>query len=194
MPVALDDPFLLTLAGGLLMAAGIAVVRHRWLSRGARGVGLLVAGWIIVLAAFAVLGAAWGAEMGTTYAIGLLSLVAYTLIVVTHERRTAKIRNARETAYDPAVRSTNWRRGIAKSLLAIVLAGIAAIGVGVALAVALPLPPQDRAVIGGLMVPILWGGGMAWTLSDPRLVRATLILLAISAAGYGIAFLPKVLT
>mgnify|MGYP001019983773 CR=1 FL=1 len=194
MPLALDDPFLLTFAGGLLMAAGIAIVRHRWLSRGARGVGLLAGGWIIVLAAFAVLGAAWGAEMGTTYAIGLLSLIAYTLIAVTYERRSAKIRNERETANDPAVRSGNWKRGIVKSLLAVVLAGVAAIGIGVALAVALPLPPQDRAVIGGLMVPILWGGGMAWALSDPRLVRATLILLVISAAGYGIAFLPKVLS
>jgi hypothetical protein len=34
---------------------------------------------------------------------------------------------------------------------------------------------------------------MAWTLSDPRLVRATVILMTVSALGYGIAFLPKVL-
>jgi hypothetical protein len=54
------------------------------------------------------------------------------------------------------------------------------------------MPPADRAVIGGLIVPILWGGGMAWTLCDPRLVRATIILLSVSALGYGIAFLPKV--
>ena len=56
----------------------------------------------------------------------------------------------------------------------------------------MPLAPQDRIVIGGLLVPILWGAGMAWTLSDARLVRATIVLLTISALGYGIAFLPKV--
>ncbi len=33
---------------------------------------------------------------------------------------------------------------------------------------------------------------MAWTLSDAKLLRATLLLLAISAVCYGIAFLPKV--
>lgn len=190
----IDEALLLTLAGGLLMTAGLVAVRRHWLARGARGIWLLVAGWLAVLAAFMVLSAAWGAEMGTTYAVGLLSLAAYGIIILTHERRTAKTRAPRESAYDPAERPTNWRRGIAKSLLAIVLAGIAAIGVGVAVAVALPFPPQDRSVIGGLLVPILWGGGMAWTLSDPRLVRATVILFAVSALGYGIAFLPKVLS
>ena len=74
------------------------------------------------------------------------------------------------------------------------LAGIAAIGLGVAVAVNFPMPPQDRAVIGGLLVPILWGGGMAWTLCDPRLLRATIILLTVSAAGFAVAFLPKVLS
>jgi hypothetical protein len=144
-----------------------------------------------VLAAFVVLAEAWGAELGTTYALGVLSLVAYGVIGATYERRADKRRAVRESAYDPEERPTNWRRGVGKALLAIVLAGVASIGVGVAVAVEMPLPPQDRAVIGGLLVPILWGGGMAWTLSDPRLVRATIILLGVSAIGYGIAFLPR---
>ena len=37
---------------------------------------------------------------------------------------------------------------------------------------------HDRIVIGGILVPVLWGGGMAWTLSDAKLLRATLLLLA----------------
>ena len=74
------------------------------------------------------------------------------------------------------------------------MAGVAAIGVGVAFAVAMPMGPHDRIVIGALLVPILWGGGMAWTLADAKLMRATVILLAISALSYAIAFLPKVLT
>lgn len=183
-----------TLAGGLVMTAGVVMLRQRWLARRQGAAGHLIGGWIAVLAAVVLLAHVWGAEMGTTYALGALSLTAYAVIAATYERRTAKTREAREAPYDPEERPTNWRRGVAKSLLAIVLAGIASIGIGVAIAVAMPLPPQDRAVIGGLLVPILWGGGMAWTLCDPRLVRATLILLGASAAGFAVAFLPKVLS
>lgn len=183
----------MTIAGGLLMAAGVVMLRKRWLARGASGSGFLIGGWLAIFAAFYVFALAWGAEMGTTYALGAISLAAYTVIAATYERRESKRREPREAAFDPEERPTNWKRGTGKAMLAIVLAGIASIGVGVAFAVQAPLPPQDRAVLGGLLVPILWGGGMAWTLCDPRLVRATLILLSVSAIGYGIAFLPKVL-
>lgn len=190
---SLDSFVLFIAAGGLLSAAGVVMLRKRWLARGTDARAFLLVGWIAILLAFVLFSYAWGAELGTTYAFGALSLIAYALIIATLERRNSKHREPREPSVDPEERSTNWRRGIAKSLLAIVLAGIASIGVGVALAIYLPIPPGDRAVIGGLLVPILWGGGMAWTLCDPRLVRATIILIAISAFGYGIAFLPKVL-
>lgn len=189
---SLDQTIPLSLAGGLLLTAGVIMLRKRWLARRSSGLGYLIGGWLAVLAGFAVLAHAWGTEMGTTYALGALSVAAYALIGMTHERRISKQRGPRESAFDPEERPTNWRRGVAKSLLAIVLSGVAAIGVGVAIAIYLPMPPADRAVIGGLIVPILWGGGMAWTLCDPRLVRATIILLSVSALGYGIAFLPKV--
>jgi hypothetical protein len=190
---SLDQTILLSIAGGLLLTAGVVMLRKRWLKKRSGGVDYLAGGWLAVLAGFFAFSHAWGAEMGTTYAIGALSLAAYGIVGATHERRTNKQRGPRESAFDPEERATNWRRGVAKSLLAIVLSGIAAIGLGVALAIYLPMPPADRAVIGGLLVPILWGAGMAWTLCDPRLVRATIILLSVSALGYGIAFLPKVL-
>jgi hypothetical protein len=57
----------------------------------------------------------------------------------------------------------------------------------------MPMPVHDRIVIGGLLVPVLWGGGMAWTLSDARLLRATIVLIAAASLGYGVVFLPKVL-
>ncbi len=176
------------------MAAGVVMLRKRWLARGAGGHAFLIGGWLAIFAAFYLFAETWGAEMGTTYALGAISLAAYALIGATYERREGKRREPREPAVDPEERPTNWKRGTGKAILAIVLAGIASIGIGVAIAVQAPWPPQDRAVIGGLLVPILWGGGMAWTLCDPRLVRATIILLAVSALGYGIAFLPKVLS
>lgn len=190
---SLDRTLLLAIAGGLIMAAGVVMLRKRWLARGSDGIAFLIGGWLAVLGSLVLLGEAFGAELGTTYALGALSIAAYAVVAATYERRESKRRGPRESAFDPEERPTNWRRGIAKSLLAIVLAGIASIGVGVALAIYLPLPPADRAVLGGLLVPILWGGGMAWTLSDPRLVRATVILTTVSVLGYGIAFLPKVL-
>ena len=97
----------------------------------------------------------------------------------------------RDVALEPEERPTNWRRGAAKALLAIVLSGVASIGIGVAFALYMPMATHDRIVIGGILVPVLWGGGMAWTLSDAKLLRATLLLLAISAACYAMAFLPK---
>lgn len=184
--------FALPLAGGLLLAAGVALLRQRWLARrGAMSFIAMLGGWLAVITGFTALSAAWGIELGVTFGLIALSLLGYAAVVATAELRTMRARQAGELALEPEQRPTNWSRGIAKSLLAIVLAGIASIGLGVAFAVAMPLAPQDRIVIGGLLVPILWGGGMAWTLCDPRLVRATIVLLVISAIGYGIAFLPR---
>ena len=194
MSFATHYHLIVTLAGGLITTAGVVMLRKRWLARRRSGLAFLITGWMTVLAGAGVLTHAWGAEMGTTYALGAFSLAAFAIVSATYERRTTKAREPREAPFDPEERPTNWSRGVAKSLLAIVLAGVAAIGIGVAFAVNVPLPPQDRAVIGGLLVPILWGGGMAWTLCDPRLLRATIILLTVSAAGFAVAFLPKVLS
>lgn len=40
--------------------------------------------------------------------------------------------------------------------------------------------------------PQRWGAGMAWTLSDAKLLRATIFLVTVSIVSYAIAFLPKV--
>jgi hypothetical protein len=57
----------------------------------------------------------------------------------------------------------------------------------------MPMGTHDRIVIGGVLVPILWGAGMAWTLSDANLARAMILLVIVTAVSYGAAFLPKVL-
>jgi hypothetical protein len=155
---------------------------------------LTLAGWLLVGAGLAGYGYTWGAESGTAYGLLALSTAAYLVVASGLELRVARARPGREVALEPEDRPTNWPRAIAKSFLAIVLAGIAAVGIGVAFAIAMPLVPTDRIVLGGLMVPALWGAGMAWTLSDAKLLRATLLLVAISALAYAIAFLPKVLS
>lgn len=57
------------------------------------------------------------------------------------------------------------------------------------MAICAPGAVQSRMVIGGLMVPFLWAGGMAWTLSDDRILRATAVLTGVSVLTLGAAFL-----
>ncbi len=175
----------------LVLVAGVVLLRLAWLRGKARLATL--GGCLFVGAAFYGFIYIWGGEMGSAYALLALSAAAFLVIWYGLERRVARVRPGRDVALEPEDRPTNWRRATAKSFLAIVLAGVAAIGIGVAFAVNMPLVPTDRIVIGGILVPILWGGGMAWTLSDAKLVRATLLLTVISAAAYAAAFLPKML-
>ena len=180
-----------TLIGSALLIGGIALLRASWMRpRGGKAYRRL-AGWLFVATGLAAFIQARGGEVGTTYALLALSVVAYCAVAAGIELRNAPNRMPRDVALEPEERPTNWRRGAAKALLAIVLSGVAAIGVGVAFAIYMPMATHDRIVIGGILVPVLWGGGMAWTLSDAKLLRATLLLLAISAVSYGIAFLPK---
>ena len=182
------------IASSALLLTGAIVLRISWRERGGAKPILRFGGWSLIAAGFAVFCQTLGGEVGTAYALIALSIAALLVVAAGIEVRASKRRSARDVALEPEDRPTTWPRAIAKSLLAIVLSGIAAIGLGVAFAVAMPLEPTDRIVIGGLLVPALWGGGMAWTLCDAKLVRATILLIIISAVGYGIAFLPKVLT
>jgi len=180
------------IAATVLLAMGVGVLAVSWRRPRQSKVHLALGGWFLIVAGFIVFGHALGAEVGITYGALALSCVAYAIVACGVELRNSRVRAVREAALEPEERTTNWRRGIAKSLLAIVLAGIASIGVGVAIAVAMPLAVYDRIMLGGILVPVLWGGGMAWTLSDAKLLRATIVLVAVSLVSYAIAFLPKV--
>lgn len=187
------SPAIVTAAGFFLLAGGVALLRVSWLGKRPCNLPALIGGWLLVAAAFTALTHTCGAEVGATYALLAMSVIAYAVLALGIENRSHKPARVREIALEPEERPSSWSRALAKALLSIPLAGIAAIGVGVAFAVAMPIPTHDRIVIGGLLVPILWGAGMAWTLSDARLLRVTLVLGSVSALGYGIAFLPKLL-
>jgi len=176
-----------------LLVMGVGVLALSWRRPRQSKVRLALGGWLLIVAGFLAFGHVLGAEVGITYGALVLSCVAYAIVAGGIELRNSRVRTIREAALEPEERATSWRRGIAKSLLAIVLAGVASIGVGVAIAVAMPLAVYDRIMLGGILVPVLWGGGMAWTLSDAKLLRATIVLVAVSLVSYAIAFLPKVL-
>lgn len=179
-------------AVALAITAGLVLLRSASVQR-KRAPLRIVAGWSVIVAGIACAAFAWS-EMGLVTSLAAGSVLAYVVVAMVAERREKRTVTEREAATEPEERATSWRRAIAKSLLAIVLAGIAAVGIGIAFAVAAPLAPVDRIVIGGLLVPMLWGAGMAWTLCDAKLLRATVLLLAISAGAYAIAFLPKMLS
>jgi peptidoglycan/LPS O-acetylase OafA/YrhL len=179
--------------GSLLLLSALLLLRMSWARRHRRWNIAMIAGWMLAAAGVATFARVLGSEVGTALALGVFSALAYFVVAAGFELRGEKQRPEREVSLEPEDRPTNWPRAIAKSLLAIVLAGIAAVGIGVAFAVATPMAPTDRIVIGGLLVPMLWGAGMAWTLSDAKLLRATLLLGLISALAYGVAFIPKVL-
>jgi hypothetical protein len=180
-----------TLIGSALLIGGVALLRASWMRRRDGKAPLRLGGWLLLAAGLAAFVRTWGGEVGTVYALLALSVVAYCAVAFGIEVRNAPNRAPRADALEPEDRPTNWRRGAAKALLAIVLSGVAAIGVGVAFAIHMPMATHDRIVIGGILVPVLWGGGMAWTLSDAKLLRATFLLLVISAVCCAMAFLPK---
>ena len=180
------------LAGAVLLMMGVVLLNLSWRRRRGAKAHLVIGGWLLVCTGLVLFSRVWGAEVGITYGLIALNLVGYGIVAAGIELRNAPARVPREVALEPEDRPANWPRGVAKSLLAIVLSGIASIGVGVAFAVSMPMAAQDRIMIGGILVPVLWGAGMAWTLSDAKLLRATIVLVTVSAFSYGIAFLPKV--
>lgn len=177
----------------VLISFGLFLLRASWLSNRRPHLPWAICGWLSLGASFVILAREMGGELALAYGLTALAVMAYAAVAMTVEVRERRSQASTSLALEPEARGTNWRRAIVKSLLAIVLAGVAAIGVGVAFAVAMPLAVHDRIVIGGVLVPVLWGGGMAWTLADAKLIRATIILLSVSVVSYGVAFLPKVL-
>lgn len=76
-----------------------------------------------------------------------------------------------------------------RTLLAGPLGMTAAMAVAFCVTVYLPGDPRTRIVIGGLLMPVLWGLAMTWTLADRRILRATAVLVATSVVGFGLAHL-----
>ena len=52
-----------------------------------------------------------------------------------------------------------------------------------------PGDTQTRLIFGGLMVPLLWGGAMAWTLADDKILRAAAVLVGVSIVTFTAAAL-----
>jgi len=171
-------------------AAGAWMLRQAWSLKAGK------APWRwggFALLAVSVTWPAWllGQARGPFIALSLLSVAALGVVASGYTRREAKTRRAgRESlAPEPAERpSTTWR-GVLRWLLAGPIGMIAAMAIGICYAVWAPGAAQTRLVIGGLLVPVVWGSAMAWTLADSRIMRATAVLVGTAILGFSASIL-----
>ncbi|WHO37902.1 hypothetical protein PMI04_015185 [Sphingobium sp. AP49] len=177
---------LLLIAGGAL---GAALLRRSWLRRDRSVPALLLAGWTVLVgllvAAFLLVGPVKGLALGLVMeAIGALALIWFGRV----RRKAGRVR-AGDVAPEPLEEPGRFWRGVLRALLAGPLGMTAAMGVAFCLTVYMPGDPRTRIVLGGMLLPILWGLAMTWTLADRRLLRATAVLVGTSIVGFGLAAL-----
>ena len=162
-------PLLLIVAG----ICGALLLRQAWKDASPLRPWLTAAGWIVITAAVAVATDIDGLR-GSFLAAIFLSIGAMMVIATGWQVRPT--RAAREGVLDPERRHTILWRAAVRFLLAGPLGFVAASGAGIAYAVFTPGDMQTRIVLGGLLVPAVWAGCMAWTLADDRLLRSTAVI------------------
>lgn len=177
-------------AGGAL---GAWLLRKAWRSKDNAGAGYRWGGWAAIVASLVWPHFVIGPALGPFMALAAVSVGA--LAVVASGATVKAARNARSgagsesLAPEPLDRpATRWRTTLRWSLAG-PIGMIAAMAVGIAYAVWVPGEPQTRLLIGALIVPIVWGGAMAWTLADNRIVRATAVLVGTTLLGFGLSIL-----
>jgi hypothetical protein len=171
------------------VVGGALALRRAWSKSDVLRPWLIAAGWLIWLGSVILGQLFWGPVLGVAIAVALTCMTGALVVLSNVEHRSVKTRAPREAALEPSDRRRVAWRGWLRGFLAGPLAGVAALGVGLAIAICLPGPPQTRMVIGGLLVPFLWAGGMAWTLSDNKIIRATCVLAGVALVSLGAAFL-----
>ncbi|MEL7730622.1 hypothetical protein AAG612_13905 [Citromicrobium bathyomarinum] len=173
-----------------LAASGGLALRRSWSARGQAGRGWKAVGWLLLIAACSLgatsLGSIRGLFIGLTIAsVAVLAVVA-TGMVVREPRRAGR---SKSLAPEPLDRKPSWWRSALRWLLAGPIGMIAAMAVGIFWSTWAGGAEHTRLVIGGMLVPVIWGGAMAWTLADNRILRATAVLVGVAVLGFGLSIL-----
>jgi hypothetical protein len=181
--VAGDSPMTITdmialaafAVGGALSAW---LLRQAW-QRRSGALACMCAAWLILFIVLAAAAVVMGSARGP-FAAAMVATVAAMAVIATGIKMRPAREAAERLALEPSERPSRIWRGVLRALLAGPIGGIAAMGVAIAWTVWLPADPQTRIVTGGLLQPVLWGAGMAWTLSDDKILRATAVLLGVA--------------
>ncbi|MEE4454033.1 hypothetical protein [Novosphingobium resinovorum] len=191
LPPAMWAASLLLLAGG---AFGAALLRASWRRREGGAPVLLAGGWAVLVGA--ILAAAWfvGPVKGTALALVMEGIGALGVVWHGRVRRKAARQRDLEDAPEPLDEPGRVWRGVLRALLAGPLGMTAAMALAFCVTVYMPGDPRTRIVTGGMLLPVLWGLAMTWTLADRRLLRATAVLVGTSVVGFGLAFLGGILS
>jgi hypothetical protein len=181
-------------AGGsgllLIGAAGAAwMLRRSWGDRTITRPWWIAAGWIGVAALIVVAGVLLGPGRGPFIAFMAVSTGALAIVAGGVQLREARARGDKSLAPEPSERPSKAWRGWLRAILAGPLGMIAAMGVAICYAVWAPGAPQTRLLIGGLLVPLLWGAAMAWTLADDKILRATAVLTGVTVVTFAASVL-----
>jgi len=181
------------LAGGAL---GAWALRRAWRSSPEKGAGDRALGWAAIIATLVWPAFVLGDTRGPFIALAMVSVAALVVVATGATVRVAKAgksgragRVSDSLAPEPLDRPTNRWRSILRWLLAGPIGMIAAMAVGICYSVWVPGEAQTRLLIGALIVPVVWGGAMAWTLADNRVIRATAVLVGTALAGFSLAIL-----
>ena len=180
-----DTPALLpSLLIAVAAGAGAWLLRRSWQGKTQQS-GLVAAGWLLIAAATILPAWLLGPARGPFIALAIVPAAALGVVAANYSVRQAKARAARESlAPEPSDRATTKGRETLRWLLAGPIGMIAAMGVGIAWAALVPGEQQTRLVVGGLLVPLIWGGCMAWTLADNRILRATAVLTGVAIISF----------
>ena len=182
-----------TAGGSVLLLAGAAgsvwLLRRSWGDRTVSRPWWIAAGWAAIALVIVIAGLVLGAGRGPFIGFTVVSVAALALVVANVQLREARVRGDKSLAPEPSDRVSKAWRGWLRGLLAGPLGMIAAMGVAICFAAFCPGAAQTRLVIGGLLVPVLWGGAMAWTLSDDKILRATAVLVGVSLVTFTAAIL-----
>lgn len=178
-------------AAALLVGAALAVflLRRAWAERGPRRPWLIGAGWAVIAIVILVPTLLMGGAQGPFVAMTLVSFAAYAAVARNVQFRTSRARAEKSLAPEPSDRPSRAWRGWLRAGLAGPIGMVAALGIAIAYVTLVPGSPQTRIVTGGLMIPVLWGGAMAWTLADDKILRATAVLVGAAILGFGAAAL-----
>lgn len=179
------------IAAALLGGAAVAVLllKRAWGERGPSRPWLIAAGWAIAALVVLIPSFLMGGAQGPFIAMTLVSLAAYVLVARNVQFRTSRARGDKSLAPEPSDRPSRAWRGWLRAGLAGPIGMVAAMGVSIAYVTLVPGAPQTRIVVGGLMIPVLWGAAMAWTLADDKILRATAVLVGTAIVGFAAAAL-----